>query len=397
MKTWATLCSLLYSLLLGGCASVGLPPPPPTAPLFADSAFGPASDTVGAADLFALSPEMLAYLHSPSFARELRTKGAERGLVDALYKKGELKLEYDASMTRNAAQTFAARAGNCLSLVIMTAAFARELDMAVQYQNVLVDENWSRQGDIYFASTHVNLTFGKRSSDTPHGYEPGHMLTIDFLPPEDLAHFRSYPLEEGAIIAMYLNNRAAEALARNRMDDAYWWARAAVLQYPTLVIGYNTLGVIYHRHGDTAQAERVYRAALTREPENVVVMRNLVPVLEALGKTAESKELERRVNSIEPFPPFHFFNLGMTAMQAGDYKAAKSLFAREVKRAPYYHEFHFWLAIAMLRLGETNQAREQVVLALDTSTTRDARDLYSAKLAQMRMKGGDHLGALSEH
>jgi Tfp pilus assembly protein PilF len=393
MKTWAMLCSLLYFLLLGGCASVGLPPPPPTAPLFADAAFGPASDTVSAADLFTLSPEMQAYLHSPAFARELRTKGAERGLVDALYKKGELKLEYDASMTRNAAQTFAARAGNCLSLVIMTAAFARELDMAVQFQNVLVDENWSRQGDIYFASTHVNLTFGKRSMDSPRGYEPGHKLTIDFLPPEDLAGYRSYPLEEGAIVAMYLNNRAAEALAQNRTDDAYWWARAAVLQYPTLVIGYNTLGVIYHRHGDMALAERVYRTALTREPENVVVMRNLVPVLEALGKAAEAKELERRVTSIEPFPPFHFFNLGMAAMQAGDYKAARTLFAREVKRAPYYHEFHFWLAVAMLRLGETNQAREQVALAIDTSTTRDTRDLYSAKLAQMRMKSGDRLGA----
>ncbi|HZV66469.1 MAG TPA: tetratricopeptide repeat protein [Telluria sp.] len=394
MKTWATLCSLLYSLLLAGCASVGLPPPPPTAPLFADGAFGPASETVGAADLFTLSPEMRAYLHSPAFARELRTKGAERGLVDALYKKGELKLEYDTSATRNAAQTFAAHAGNCLSLVIMTAAFARELDMVVEFQSVLVEENWSRHGDIYFASTHVNLTFGKRATDTSRGNESGrNMITIDFLPPEDTAGYRSYPLEEGAIVAMYLNNRAAEALANNRMDDAYWWARAAVLQDRSLVMGYNTLGVIYHKHGDMAQAERVYRAALVREPENIVVMRNLVPVLEALGKTEESKQLERHVSSIEPFPPFHFFNLGITAMRAGDYKAAKALFSREVRRAPYYHEFHFWLAVAMLRLGETNQAREQVVLAIDTSTTRDARDLYSAKLAAMRMKSGDRFGA----
>jgi tetratricopeptide (TPR) repeat protein len=389
MKTWATLCSLLYSLWLAGCASVALPPPPPTAPLFADAAFRPAIETVGAADLFTLSPEMRAYLHSPHFARELRAKGAERGLVDALYKKGELKLEYDTSMTRNAAQTFAARAGNCLSLVIMTAAFARELDMAVEYQNVLVDENWSRHGDIYFASTHVNLTLGKRAVDDTRGWDSsGHRLTIDFAPPQDMAGYRSYPLEEGAIVAMYLNNRAAEALADGRIDDAYWWARAAVLQYPSLVIGYNTLGVIYNRHGNPALAERVYRAALTREPENTVVMRNLVPVLAALGKTAEAQELERRVSSIEPFPPFHFFNLGMKAMQAGDFQAAKALFAREVKRAPYYHEFHFWLAIAMLRLGEANQAREQVALAIDTSTTRDARDLYSAKLAQMRMRNG---------
>lgn len=376
---------LLGILLLGGCAGMA-PRPPPPAPLFSDAAFGPASEPIGADDLFTLSPEMLAYLHGPEFTRELRNKGPERGLVDALYRKGELKLEYDASMTRNAAQTYQARAGNCLSLVIMTAAFAKELEMTVRYQNVQVDENWSRRGDLYFASTHVNLSFGKRGMDPMRGFEQSRMLTIDFLPPAELAAYHSYPLEEGAIVAMYMNNRAAEALAKDRIDDAYWWARAAVRQHPSLIMGYNTLGVVYKRHGDAALSEQVFRAALAREPENIVVLRNLVPVLQALGKADEAAALEKRVNSIEPFPPFHFFNLGMTAMNAGDYQTAKALFAREVKRAPYYHEFHFWLAIAHLRLGETSQAREQVALAIDTSTTRDARDLYSAKLAQMRQK-----------
>ena len=40
-----------------------------------------------------------------------------RALIDALYRPGALKLEYDAGTTRNAAQTFEARAGNCLLLV----------------------------------------------------------------------------------------------------------------------------------------------------------------------------------------------------------------------------------------------------------------------------------------
>jgi Flp pilus assembly protein TadD len=74
----------------------------------------------------------------------------------------------------------------------------------------------------------------------------------------------------------------------------------------------------------------------------------------------------------------------MQAMRAGDYKRAKALFAREVKRAPYYDEFHFWLAIACLRLGESREAREQLALALDTSTRGDTRDLYSAKLEHLR-------------
>ena len=66
----------------------------------------------------------------------LRQRGPQQGLVDALYSKGQLKLEYDSAMTRNAAQAFEARAGNCLSLVIMTAAFAKHLGLPVRYQSV---------------------------------------------------------------------------------------------------------------------------------------------------------------------------------------------------------------------------------------------------------------------
>ena len=74
----------------------------------------------------------------------------------------------------------------------------------------------------------------------------------------------------------------------------------------------------------------------------------------------------------------------MKAMERQDYHAAKALFTREVRRAPYNDEFHFWLGVAHLRLGEAAQAREQIALALDNSTTRDGQALYSAKLAHLR-------------
>jgi Tfp pilus assembly protein PilF len=363
--------------LLAGCASVQAPlAPAPPSELFHDSAFAAPADAVGAADLFTLSPAMRAYLKSTEFTRLLRSEGLERGLVEALYRKGQLKLEYDAAQTRNAAQTFDARVGNCLSLVIMTAAFARELGLTVRYQNVQVDQSWSRMASLYVASTHVNLSLG-RIGQREH-------LTIDFLPSGDAASLQSHPLAEDEVVAMYLNNRAAEALAQDRISDAYWWARAAVLQYPRAVNAYNTLGVIHRQHGDRARAARAFEAALQREPENTIVMHNLVPVLALLGRQDESRALAARLASLEPVAPFHYFNLGMKAMENSDFVQAKALFAREVRRAPYYHEFHFWLALAHLRLGETFAARAEIRLALDTSTTRDASALYSAKLEQLR-------------
>ena len=381
------LAAVLAPLLLGACAAVQVPAPLPANHLFADAAFKPASEPVSAADLFTLSPAMRAYLNSPAFTSQVRLKGAQQGLVSALYQKGELKLEYESSKTRTAAETYDARVGNCLSLVVMTAAFARELGVPVTYQNVMVDYTWSRTGDLYFGSSHVNLVLTENTPAFMRSYQnviP--TLTIDFMRPKDSDEFHTHPLEERDIIAMYQNNRAAEALAEDRIDDAYWWAREAVRQNPNYITGYNTLAVIYQRRGETALAERVFRAALEREPENLVVMHNLVPVLAALGRTGESNAIKARLAVIEPHPPFYYFNRGMTAMEKGDFEEARNLFAKEVKRAPYYHEFHFWLGIAHWRLGDGRSAHAELKLALDTSTTNAASQRYSAKLSQL--KGG---------
>jgi Tfp pilus assembly protein PilF len=378
-----SLATLLTALLLAGCAAA---PPAPSVPtqLFSDTRFAPATEPIGADDLFALNPEMRAYLNSPALRAQMRAKGSEHGLVDALYQKGELKLEYDSTMTRNAAQTYQARSGNCMSLVIMTAAFAKELGLNVTFQSVVVDPAWHRSGDLYMASNHVNVSLGQRRSGNLHSSDPERTLTIDFLPPQDMRGYRTNPLDQKTIVAMYINNRAVEALAQNQVDNAYWWARAAVSQDPSFIVAYNTLGVIYQRHGDHQLAERTFRTALERAPDDVVVMQNLVPLLVTLGKHEELQLLSKRLSRLEPDPPYHHFHLGMKAMERHDYPAARALFAREVRRAPYNDEFHFWLGVAHLRLGEAALAREQFALALDNSTTRDGRQLYSAKLAHLR-------------
>jgi Tfp pilus assembly protein PilF len=378
MKAW-----LVVVLILSGCADLAPRHGPALPPLFADAAFKPPSTPVNADALFTLSPAMRAYLRRAPLASALRQKGAE-GLVDALYRKGDLKIQYDASSTRTAAEAFDARAGNCLSLVVMTAAFARELGLAVRFQSVGVDDSWSRNNGLYLVSTHINLAIGAAPVDRIGVASSAPMLVVDFLPQQDARAFTALTIDEDDVAAMFLNNRAAEALVANQLDDAYWWARAAVLKRPAAVQAYNTLAVVYQRHGQLALAEQVYRAALAREPENLLLLRNLQPVLAAQGRQLEAQSLAQQLAAIEPTPPFYFFNQGVTAYEKGEYVSAKALFAREVKRMPYYDEFHFWLALACLRLGESDQARVQLALAFDTSTRSATRDLYAGKLAHLR-------------
>ena len=376
MKPWAT---LLLPLFLGACAVS--PPAADSDRFFADSLFRAPSASIDAGKVLAVSDEMRRYL-ATQIGSLPGSKGRQQALVEALRSKGRLKLEYDAAYTRNASEAFAARTGNCLSLVIMTAAFAREMGVGVTYQNVSVDETWSRRGNLYFSVGHVNLTLGRRPPALGTRIDDGESLTIDFLPPPDLRGLNWRVIEEKTILAMYMNNRAAEALAGGNVDDAYWFAREAIRQDPDFLTPYNTLGVIYQRGHHLDQAARIFAYALEREPRNTHVMSNMAPVLASLGRIEESKALERRLAQLEPDPPFAFFNRGLAAMRAGDYRAARDLFAKEVDRAPAYDALHFWLALA--NLGENERARRHLVLALENSTTRKDRDLYSAKLARLK-------------
>jgi Flp pilus assembly protein TadD len=381
MKLWIT---LLASLLLSACASAPLVPRPEH--LFEDSLFRPVAQQIRAAEVLAPSDAMKRFLDD-EIAHRAVAEDPRQLLFDALYKKGRLRLDYDSAKTRNAAEAFDARSGNCLSLVLMTAAFARELGLPVRFQQVIGEETWSRSGSIQFTNGHVNIALGRKSGPARVLYDESGMMTIDFLPPQDLRGLHWRVLGEETIIAMYMNNRAAEALADERFDDAYAWARQAIIQDPKLLDAYNTLGVIYRRHGNLAQAERILHYVLEREPANVEAMSNLTVALREHGRIAEAEALSLKLKAIQPYPPFHFFNLGIAAMREGDFAAARDWFTKEVDRAAYYHEFQFWLALAYASLGENGPAKQHLALAMENSTTRKDHDLYANKLAMLQAAG----------
>ena len=376
----------LASLLLclsAGCASTHAPRPA-TAPLFDDRHFAAPSERIDAQEIFAVSEEMRRYVRV-DIGRQLEDKGWQAGLVDALYKPGQLRLQYDSEMTRTAAQAFEARSGNCLSLVIMTAALARELGLAVHFRRVFSDDAWSLVGEFQVASNHVNVTLAGKQNDPRVLFRDRdrEQLTIDFMPPARGRAYRGYTITEATVAAMFMNNRAAEALAKGRTDDAYWWARASIGHDASFLAAYNTLAVVYKRKGLLAEADRALAHVLDREPANTFAMSNRVLVLQGLGRATDAQALSLRLARLQPQPPFHFYDRGRAAMRAGDYATARELFTREIERDAEYHEFHYWLAAAHYALGEAAEARRHMAIALRNSTTRHDRDLYAAKLDRM--------------
>lgn len=381
MRNWLT--PLLCAVLAACAGPQALPQRQDH--LFHDELFAPPSVQISAADVFALSAPMKQYLDG-EIAAHLRRKGPVRGLIDALYEKGQLKIDYDSGTTRNARQAFEDRAGNCLSLVIMTAAFAKELGLQVRFQSAYQEETFSRSSNLLLRSGHVNLALGKsfaNARNTP--YE--NPLTIDFLPPEELRGLRVREIDEETVVAMFMNNRAVEALVDERLDDAYWWAREAIRSDPSFLGAQNTLGVVYLRRGHLPQAVAVFGRVLNSDADNKPALSNLARTYARQGRVGESMALYSRLARLEPDPPYSFFNRGLAAMKTQNFDAARDLFAKEVARADYHSEFHYWLGIANLNVGDIERARKHLKLALENSTSQKERELYSAKLEWIRARG----------
>lgn len=378
---WAAAASALFA----GCASAPTAAPEPTASLLHDEAFEAPAQPVRVEDVFAVSPAMAHYLDH-DIGRQLRRSGRQRGLIDALYEREMLRLEYDSAATRTASEAFAARSGNCLSLVIMTAALARHLELPVTFQSVDVEDSWSRGQSLLLAAGHVNLVLGHRMLDRASGM--GNVaMTVDFLPPQDLGR-RVTVISEARVLAMFFNNRAAETLAQGDLDQAYAWAKAALGQDPGFTSAQITLGVVYHRRGLLGPAESAFRHALRAEPRNTQALADLASVLFSQGRDAEAREVKQRLAQLEAYPPFHFFELGRAAIRRGDFEAGRAWLRKELARDPDYHEVHFWLAIAYSGLGDTNAARRHLALAMANSTTRGEHDLYAAKLDRLQAHRG---------
>jgi Tfp pilus assembly protein PilF len=385
MKASALL--LCAAAFLGGCAAQPVARVAPPQQLFHDQLFQPPATPIDTSRVFALSPAMRDYVKR-EIGSPLPGKDARRMLFEALYRRDKLQLEYDAAVTRTAIETFEARAGNCLSLAIMTAALAHELQLPVLFQQVQINEVWSRSGNLYFASNHVNLSLGRQPTG-PNPYlsttmDVANTLTVDFIPIPPQVREAAKPLTEQTVLAMFLNNRAAELLSIGQVDDAYWAARKATEVDPLFTNAYNTLGVIYQHHGDQAEAEQALRYAMSQAPDNTIYLSNLVQTLEIANKLDEAAVLRVRLAQLEPYPPFYFFHLGQEAMKLGDYGRARTLFERELEREPDYHEFHFWLAVANYQLGNLRAADSHMARAMQNSTTRGDHDLYAGKLDRLR-------------
>ena len=284
-------------------------------------------------------------------------QGPRAALVDALYAPGRLRLDHDAQRTCNAPK-LRARSGNCLSLVIMVPRWRASLGLPVQFHSVHSDAGWGRSGDLLVSSGHVNLVLRHPSGDARTRFDVVEAMLIDFEPPRPGEKQYSRSISESTVLAMYMNNRAAESLAAGEVDEAYWFARGDRVRADLPGRPQHAGGGLPAPWPAAARRARAAAAAGRRAPPTRRLA-NLARLYEKQGarpRLPPCSSASRASSRCRPTTT----SSSASRPCSGDYAQAKAMFEKEIDRAAYHHEFHFGLALANYGLGNVKEAQRQL-------------------------------------
>lgn len=409
---------LIMGLNIGLSACVSSPSvvqSPTPAHLFADDIFAPVSDIPTVDDIFYLPDDVITevkrdfvtysfsrqhpmlanewlahYINAQqnqnhqqnsvfSAANSASNRRAVAGEVSELELPQSL-FRYQDYLTQVASKTFAQRAGNCMSLVVMTAALANALGIHAQYYDIAVEPMWDKQGDFYLMNGHVNLQLLAPENQRVI-YSASRGILVDFMPAQALRAYAKVGMSKSTLIAMFYNNMAAESLVNGNIDRAYALVTAGLKQgefTPAL----NTLAVIYRRKGDNVLAERVYRYALQRDSNDMTTLYNLAVMLgeqnrlDEWAKVHKILELERIKN------PYYYYDMAQQAYDEHNYTEALTWYRRALDKADYRHEFFFGISQTYWALGDMKRAKVNMQKALALSP-HNGQQRYQMKLQAM--------------
>ena len=330
-------------------------------------------------DVFYLGEEAKHFAERSAYDNALNAKNIS-GFVDAILDYSDNGMVYRNNANTVANTTFNNRAANCLSLSIMTFALAEHLGLNTTFYEVDIPEYWTRRDGFSLLNGHINLRVS--APETSMVITLGTTYAdVDFDPQVIRSHFPRVPVSKKSVLAMFYNNKGADAFVANSYTRAYSYFRAAAKVEPKLQQTWTNLGVLYRMQGDFKQAQRVYEHALSLDPENLTVWENLAILYRYQNKREEAAELFSKIETKRKTNPFYHFILGEQSFEDGRFEKALSHYQRAVRLDRKNHEVLFGMAKTYFELGDTYNAVRYLKSAETYAPDDYSAERYSSKLA----------------
>ncbi|MEW9799354.1 tetratricopeptide repeat protein [Alteromonas sp. CYL-A6] len=369
---------------LAGCATTGPSQVYNPAELLNDSLFiGYRDVSVESEDeIFALSDEAKTFVKQRT-TDELDEEVNIRNLMYAIFDHADMGLIYQGDANTVASDTFANRAANCLSLSIMTYAMARYAGYQATFFEVDIPEYWTRQQGFSLINGHVNLRIVSPAYNDVTRFKDD-FVDVDFDPQTIRQYFPRIAINKARVVAMFYNNKGADALIDKDFDKAYAYFRAAAITAPELAQTWTNLGVLYRFAWALDDAERTYRYVLANDDNNLTAWENLSLLYRHQGNHDDADAIMAKVESKRRDNPFYHFILGEKAVENEAYAEALTHYQRAMRLNSQRHEIMFGLVKAYYGLGDISKARRYLEMAERFAQSQQDEKRYHSKLAVLQ-------------
>lgn len=301
--------------------------------LWQDAHFQPITQPIETPEqIFYLPPEVIAAAKAAVYPQRL-PRERSIALLKFIFRGANNPLNYVNSATLTAGQTYQKGEANCLSLTILSYSLADQLGFKTQFRDVLIPEYWITRRGSSFLNGHVNLQvappFAAQGDKVVIAGEQN--FVIDFELSDDRDNFPVRPLTEQQIVALFYNNKAADALWSQQYDLAYQYLKGAANMAPELAVTWNNLAILYKNKALLQAAEQAYLYALTLQPAQSNTMANLAMLYDMTGRQAESAILLNKVSKLREKNPYYFLMQGNEALFAGHLDQARQAYRRSLQ------------------------------------------------------------------
>ena len=321
--------------------------------------------------VLAIPAGMRAMLQKQVIERSSSREQRLQALVEMIFDRHGLDLQYDANATYTVEQVWQQRRANCLAFTLMFVALAREAGIQARVQEVGQVVSWYQDQDngVVYSVGHVNA-----------GVEiSGRYATVDLDRNVLYDRHGPQPVSRARALAHFYNNRGAERMAEGDLPGARAFFDASVAQDRAFSSVWNNLGVLDNREGDIDAAKRALDRALQLDGRQDAALTNASALYRRLGLDAQANALDRRLQSVQREDPFAQYMLGTQAERAGRLQDAIRYYRQAVRLYDSAHQFHFGLARVYFLAGQLKRADRELTRAqLLGGAPEQAR--YQAKL-----------------
>ena len=334
-------------------------------------------------EIFALDDDMKLMV-AEKLTPEQNIKRRALKLLKFIFNSENISLTYARNANVTARQAFHNQQANCLSLTILAYSLAKEANLAVSFQQINTPEYWVRNGRYNFLTGHVNLLV-KQKQDHGKSYNFGSDgFQIDFDPLASKSTFKRAVIDKEIVLAMFYNNKGAQALVEKNYAKAYHYFKTSVDVAPYFSQTWGNLGVLYKLTNQIEEAELTYRYAVDLNDKNLTALENLSILLFQEQNFEEATTIKDKLQTIRRKNPYYYALLADDAFYSGNNATALLYYKKAIKLDRNVHEFYFGLAKVYSKMNEIRLAQESIERAILHNNSRGTNRLYTAKLNYLK-------------